>query len=42
MSSKMKAVLVIATLMLATLAGFSGGSQFGQAVRAAASAIWGA
>jgi hypothetical protein len=42
MSSKMKAVLVIAALMLATLAGFSGNSKVGQAVRAAASAIWGA
>jgi hypothetical protein len=42
MSTKIKAILVIATLMLATLAGFSGSSQIGQAVRAVASAVWGA
>jgi hypothetical protein len=42
MSTKIKTVLVIATLMVATLAGFSGSSQVGQMVRAVASAVWGA
>lgn len=42
MCTKIKVALVIATLMLATVAGLSGSSQVGQMVRAVASAVWGA
>lgn len=43
MSPKIKAVLMMASLMVAALlAGLLGSQQVGEAVRAVASAVWGA